>query len=417
LRKKFFIGSVNKIFILKMLRRIKYIIFSLILFIPLAVLILSSLNIGFNLYRINKGINHSKMYHDLGKYYETKITEVKLTKENSSLLLDYHYKNGFDLTFKRKVPLDIAAGDYLIYVYGSSPVVSKLSLHSEKVLFTNILENKLNAENKEKDYKVFNFGMTWMDSFAIEKMAQESLKFKKPDLMVCYYAGAVDYDLAYRAAGIRKKYYLFKAGFAEPVLNLSFLDIIPGFKKIRIDFIDWFINSYIEAPLINLAQRFGLVYIDPKLFKKYDELIVKNFALNFRKIKALAIKNDIPLIFVTSLVNLEAKPFGPYQLTQDYYSRASRENNYRKKIELLIKAKDSEIFSGDIRPKSAAYNLINSLGDRQNNIYVFDLRKQLIDQQFSFGYSHFYDYGHPRPKLNQLIADDLYQFIKEENLN
>jgi hypothetical protein len=400
-----------------MLKKIKYIIFFLILFIPLAVLILSVVNIGFNLYKINKGIDHFKIYHNLGKYYKTKITEVKLSKENNSLLFDYYYKNGFDLQFKRKIPLDITTDDYLIYVYGSSPIVSKLSFHSEKVLFTNILENKLNAENKEKKYKVINFGMTWLDSFGIKKTVQESLKFKKPDLMVCYYAGAVDYDLAYRAAGIRKNYYLFKAGLMEPVLDLSFLDVIPGFKKIRIDFIDWFINSYIETALINLTQYLGLVYIDPKPFQKYDELITEKFALNFQKIKNIAVKNDIPLVFIPSIVNLKAKPFGAYQLTQNYYSRASQENNYRKRIELLIKSKDSEIFSGDIRPKSAAYDFVNSLDNRQKNTYVLDLKQQLIDEQFSFGYSHFYDYGHPRPKLNQLIADYLYRFIKKEKLN
>jgi len=377
----------------------------------------SVLNIILSIYRINHKIDHTKSYLKLKEYYNSERAEVLLEKSDNKIILTYSLSSDYNESFKKELSFTHHPDDYVIYVYGSSTIVSKPPVFSDNYYhFPDILESRLNSSPSKKDFKVYNFGVKWADSYAIKKIAESTVDFKLPDLLIYYYEGGADYELAYRTAGIKEQYYLLKSGLLKNLFAHRFFDKIPGWKT-TVSYANWFLIAYVEPVLINLIQMSGLVEIKPEPFEKYNSLIYEDIKKNILDVASYAEKNNIPIIFITCLDNIKAKPFGIYKTTQKYYKSALEEKNYSKKMEYFIEAKDSEIFTGDIRAKSEVYDFFRNLPKRNfSHVYLFDLREQMFKEGFSFDYDYFYDYGHPKPHTNKIIADYLFEFIKNRNL-
>ncbi len=80
----------------------------------------------------------------------------------------------------------------------------------------------------------------------------------------------------------------------------------------------------------------------------------------------------------------------------------------------LVKARDSEIFTGDLRAKSGLYDLLR--GIKKEGVHVMDLEGELLEEGFPFNYEYFYDIGHMKPELHEIVAEKLYRFLKEKGL-
>ena len=393
-------------------------LFFFILFLPLILLLLLAIsNIAYQINKINRGIDHAQIYQELKNYYNSKRSEVSLDVQHGRVFITYKYNREPSMTFKREFVLDDSDEDFVIYLYGSSPIVSKPPIIGKGYLhFSTILESMLNRSSDRKIFKVYNFGMKWADSYAMKKIVELTIDYKKPDLVVIYYEGGVDYELAYRAGKIKERYYLFKSGFLKTLLTPRFLDNIRGWK-IFVAYGNWFMHGYLEPRLINFIQRLRLVKIDPEPFNRYNQLVFENFKENIIDLVSYVDKKDLPIIIVTCLDNLEARPFGVYNITNRLYTLGMKEKDYYRKMEYLIKAKDSELFTEDIRAKTEAYKFLQDLIELESlNIYVFDLRQKLFKEQFEFDYNYLYDYGHLKPKANEIIADYLYEFLVQRKL-
>jgi hypothetical protein len=106
---------------------------------------------------------------------------------------------------------------------------------------------------------------------------------------------------------------------------------------------DWILRSAVEPNIFNLLQRAGAVKIEDAPFEVYNALILEHYKKNVTEIIDLARENSIPLIIVTPIANLEAKPFGVYDITEKYYDYALQEDDYGTRMAYLVKARDTEI--------------------------------------------------------------------------
>ncbi|MBL7129975.1 MAG: hypothetical protein ISS45_00990 [Candidatus Omnitrophica bacterium] len=398
---------------MNLIERCKTTLFYFVILIPLFFLIVLISNIGLSINRINNHIDHSKIYQKLKSYYDSKRADVSLEGKDNKITIIY--KDDSTGSFRRGINFNHSPDDYIIYVYGSSPIISKPPLFAANYLhFPTILESRLNSMTNKKTFRVYNFSMVWADSYSLKEIIELTVDYKKPDLAIFYYEGGVDYELAYRAANIKEGYYFIKSGFLKKLFSWKCLDKIPGWKTL-VSYGDWFLVAYVEPSLINFMQRLGLVRIDSEPFKKYNQLIIEDFKANILKLINYVERKNTALVFVTCLDNLKAKPCGIYRITQKYYELGLQEEDYSQMIEYLVKAKDSEIFTGDLRGKSEVYEFLRSLSNLgSSNVYVFDLRQRLFQEQFTFDYDYFYDYGHLKPKANEIIADYLYEFIVDK---
>ena len=399
-----------------MKRYFSIILFFFSLFISL-VLLLSFVNLIYSTYRVNNKIDHDRVWDRLEQYCNTEKAEVSLGKDDEKVILEYKHKAYPFLDFCRKIEFNHSSEDFVIYVYGSSPLVSRPPVIGRRYRhFSEILESKLNSRIQEKKFKIYNLAMKWADSYALKEIIEKTVDYSEPDLAVFYYEGGVDYELAYRAARIKEDYYLLKSGLLRRILTPRFLDNVPGWK-IVVEYGNWFMNGYLEPALINLVQKLRLVKIDPVPFESYNGLILDRFERNIKHMVNYMDGRGVPLVIVTCLDNLEARPFGVVEITDKLYRKGMEQENYEKKMEYLVRAKDSEIFTEDIRAKTEAYEFLRSLEDLNlSNIFVFDLRRKLFNERIGFDFNYFYDYGHLRPKANRLIAENLYNYLIRENL-
>jgi hypothetical protein len=301
-------------------------------------------------------------------------------------------------------------GDYLVYVYGSSPVISRPPFVSVSSLFPGILESKLNSGSNRK-VRVYNFGVSSFDSFDIKGLMEVTVNYRKPDLII-YYEGHMDYTGAYSTV-IRRNFYLLKGGFFKNLIGLSSLNKFDNWNKFA-DAGDWILYSSIEPRLINLMQKLKIIAIDPAPFSGYNQLILRYYEKNIAEIINFAKDKNIPVVFITPVANLEVKPFGVYEITQNYFTLGMKEKDYRKRIEYLTCARDSEIFTADLRAKSGLNEFLRNLDGK--GAYILDLEGILMRNEFEFNYEYFYDVAHIKPKLHKIIAEHIYDFIKTKKI-
>ncbi len=401
------------------LKQIKLTIFYIIVLIPTFILIGILWNVAGNVYRINNKIDHSAIYSEAGKYLRSSRGEAYAVVNKGEMSFGYVFDEslGGSEKVERTIPFAPIEGNYVVYVYGSSPVVAKPPFCQGRFKnFPVLLEEKLNGENLSRKAKVYNFALSSADSFVIEGIVKATVQYRKPDLIIYYYEGGMDYERVYDILSIKRKYYPLTIFSLGGFLKIAGLDKLEWCRKIG-GYASWINRTYVQTDIINFLQAIGVLKVRIEPFQKINSLIFKDIEKNIYKVVDLVEKEGISSVFVTNLTNLEAKPFGVYDLTQKYYERGMREPDFAKKIEYLIQARDSELFTGDLGAKSEVYDVIRDLSrHRMENVYMFDLQRQMIKEGYGFDFDYFYDYGHMRPALHAIISQKLFVFIDDEGL-
>ena len=352
-----------------------------------------------------RDINYKNIYAELEKYLEKEKGKifVVLKDDTFSITYNYYIKDGPYKRLYREMVFKPSSDNHLIYVYGGSEIISNPPFLKEKFYhFPEILESLLNS-HLNKNFKVYNFGMEGFDVFDTKEIMKATANLKKPDLIIYFDVGIVDFDNAYLTCIKKNFYFMWNFVLSKPRLP-KLLHILS----------DWFLRAYIEPNLINLAQELTLIDIPEKPFKKFNELILSYYKKNLYDIIQFAQSKNIPLVIMVPMGNLEEKPYGIYNITNKFYEQGIKEKNYDKRIDYLIKARDSEILTFNLGFKSCIYKFLTNL--KEQNVYIFDLRQRLLDMHFEFNYKNFYDYGHMRPDVHKIVGQYLYDFLKKEKL-
>ncbi len=300
-------------------------------------------------------------------------------------------------------PEDLSAADSThanIYVFGESSVVL-----TDKLTFSHYLEKDLNEA--VPDANVTNFGIPGIDSYSIKKRVSQALQFApaKPNVLLLYY-GHNDYNVAY-----------------DNIININYDDSFNTFLKIgnsisggKFNFPDqkYVFNSekfgelywyarFRRPVFLNLAQKAGLFKVDNAMYDGYNEMILERFKKNTEEILLMAKEAGIPVVLVTPIGNLRAKPYGAIEIVDQNYKQGLSAKGYKESHDYLMKARDNEIFTGDIRAKTPLNDYLRSLHNG-TSVFVFDLEKDFSEEKFAFDESNFLDYFHFNDKAHQKIA-------------
>jgi len=381
--------------------------FFIVLFIPALLLLGAIVSISIGIYKIRR-IDYESIRLNLKGYLEKEKGKASVTIKDEILYLDYSYyiKNGPYKPNHRQFSIKAEGSDYLIYIYGPSFLSSSPPFFKgDFPFFPLVLEAKLNTHNKNK-FRVVNFGIEGLDSFDVKEIIKETVKCRKPNLIIYYDLSAADFECAYFTC-IKKDFYLV-TGFLKKISGLFILKQPLQVGRVN-QYADWFLRAYVEPILINLAQQFNIIKIEKEPFLQYNELIASYYRQNISEIIKFTQNKNIPLVMISSVSNLESRPYGIYPETDKLYGQGMKEKEYFRRIDYLTRAKDSEIFSGELVIKSEIYTFLRSI--EKKNVYLFDLQKKLVDRKFGFSYRNFYDYGHMNPDSHKLIADYLYEFL------
>lgn len=390
--------------------KLKSFFFHLIAVIPLLILILFAVYIGFGVLRAARP-DYTAMRNDLENYLKSEKGELRFSDAGKDLILDYRHKarNASYKPSGARFSMEDGGAERLVYVYGSSPLVTKLFSTSKSALFPARLEDRLNSAGGAK-YKVFNFGVVSFDSFEIKEIVKATVGRKKPDLII-FYEGHMDYESAY-AAAVKQCFFIIRRGAYVKIVDYIFEHKFPGYRAVIVA--DWILRSAIEPNLINFLQRIGALTLEEEPFREYDGMILAGFKKNLGEVITVGRENGIPVVVVTPIANMLAKPFGIYDMTEKNYRYALREDDYASRMTYLVKAVETEIFTGDLRAKPGLYAFIKGLSGHGG--YVFDLEGDLQKEKFPFDYTYFYDIGHMKPELHEIVAERLYGFLREKKL-
>lgn len=309
------------------------------------------------------------------------------------------------------IPFDPDPYDCTIYVFGGSSVGEP----GDKGTFAHYLEELLN-ESGEKKIRVFNFGMNGYDSYSIRNRLATSIYRHKPDLAIIY-SGHNDYI---------DQYFFLKSDYAfiggSPVLNFCLKVYYFGFYRSLNTLLDSghfskyerFLDYLIEPTVMRFLFETGIVRVGTEMFEKADDVILKYFDKNMRACIEATSSKGVPLLFITPVCNLEAEPSGPCKTVSENYQRGIEAGNYQDRVDNLIKAKDGDAFSYEIRAKSALNEHLRGLSD--GNVFLLDLERELIADEFSFDYNAFQDYIHMHPATHKIIADRIFRIVKEKRI-
>jgi hypothetical protein len=168
---------------------------------------------------------------------------------------------------------------------------------------------------------------------------------------------------------------------------------------------------------MNFLQAVGVLRIPAKPFDEINAMITRDLEGNLVKTAEMVTGMGIPIVFVAGPDNLEAKPYGVYSVTQAYFDKAIIAEDASEKLSFLKKARDSEVFTGDLGARSEAYGAIRSLSRKgMGKVYVLDLQSELEKEGYPLGYDSFYDYGHMKPGLHRKVAEEIYMYLRYEKL-
>ncbi len=322
-----------------------------------------------------------------------------------------------------EVPYYYDNESFVLYVYGGSSVVAP----SQDEVFISYAAEELNNKNLSQKVIAINFGQDAANSKEIVERVYSSLRHKdaiRPDIIVIYsghndYFGSPGYGDVIQKSSVVKNTFFIK-NFIELFERMEFKNYVfdegssnpddfvytPGF----ITNIDWVIEPEVKQFFINT----GLASYDMDFFKTINNFILKEYANNIYSVIGLTQSLEIPVIILTPISNLEAKPYGPDLKNNLLYKRGMKETNYSKRIAYLREAKDNEILSQNIRAKSELLDFIRSINTI--GVYIIDLERKLEEKGFGFGYEDFYDYVHMRNTTHKLIGEIIANKIIEHDV-
>ncbi|MFP4656830.1 MAG: hypothetical protein ACLFNK_04600, partial [Candidatus Woesearchaeota archaeon] len=247
----------------------------------------------------------------------------------------------------------------------------------------------------EADVKIVNFGLGGADFFTIKERINNTINFyDTPDLVIIY-SGHNDYTNYYQRSRLNdffKRFFLITSPpsriFDSPVQGRG-----------------------IRGPFLNLLQGTGLLSFNGSFADDINEVILEQFKDNNVEIQKLLAEKDVPLLYMTTIGNLEARPFGDIKITEKFYQQGMNTDDHTERITQLKKAMDSEIFTYDIRAPSEHNEYLRSIDAR--GIHILDIESELIEDDFNFSHDDFSDYLHFKGSTHRRIAKSLDDYIVE----
>jgi hypothetical protein len=285
-----------------------------------------------------------------------------------------------------------------VFVFGSSDLIL-----SDGGVFPSYLEQR------HSDLRVVNLGVMGIDSFLVRQRVFEALAVAKPDIIVLF-LGHNDYNEAYHNSIQPDRFEKFDFLLKLPYVFFYKNKPVSPFAT---EEYGWFARLH-RPRIFNLLQQMGMLTVRDADFEPVNALILDSFIRNNEAILDLAASRGIPVVLATPIGNLHAEPFGDIRTTTALYRKGMAEKDYTRSIGLLREAKDSEIFTYDLRAKSGLIRYLRGL--KRPHVYVLDLEKRLEEMQFGFGNADFVDYVHLNDRSHRLLADIVYDFMRRKKL-
>lgn len=348
--------------------------------------------------------DYKGVYSKLEKYFDGENSVVTILQSKDKLILNfYNHDNKWDRSDRNEIAFTPQPGEYSIYIFGASELLNSLKIAGKEYMaFPSVLERQIKTNNCGNK-AIYNFGMRYFDTYNVKKMIKESIKIRKPGLIICNSCPSTDFTKAYMTV-VKPELFLFTR-------ILTVKPIIPKFFNFALKS---FFSLYFEPNAMELGQRLGLIKIDWGEVVRWDELIFSRYKDNVREIMKMAADNNIPLVLIVPVFNLEERPYGKYPEALDYYYRGLRQKDYIKRMEYLFKASDLGSFSFFVNRKDEASAFLRSL--KGSGVYIFDLEKELMEEKFEFGHKNFYDQVHLKKNAQRLIGQKLYLFLKNSGI-
>ncbi|MDY6987685.1 MAG: SGNH/GDSL hydrolase family protein [Thermodesulfobacteriota bacterium] len=275
-----------------------------------------------------------------------------------------------------------------------------------------LLDQKLKTHNPKT--KVINFGILGIESGSVKHRMMQALGARpyKPKLIILYY-GHNDYNNPYTEI-INQHFDSFslflRVAFLFSKGKLNFPDQSFVFNGDNYPIFHWY-NIFNRPKILKLLQQMGLFSVKEehgRFFDRWNGKILQEFKRNNEDIIRLAASFHIPLLLITPVANLHAEPYGS-ATTTSYYEKGVAATAYHDAIDFLTKAKDSEIFTGDVRAKSPLIDYIRTI--EMGNVHILDLQNILIDTKCDFDGTCFLDYFHLTRRTHQIVADHIVELI------
>jgi len=308
------------------------------------------------------------------------------------------------------VQIDTSDDVFNIFIFGGSSVVL-----TDSGTFTDYLSESL-QKKYGKHIQLHNLGHVGYDSYDVLNRIRPTLAEASPDMIILY-SGHNDFTAIYQAETHR--YFMLEN---NPYLNwlteIVYHHILLPHSKMTnrkiIESFDGYRDFYLEQSFIMMLQDIGWITVNPAHFRQVDQMITAHFKKNLETIVQLTNEQRVPLIVLTPISNLMAKPHGVSQSSRKPFNKAQQTVDYQQRMDLLRKAKDLDYFSGSTRAKTPLLNIIRNING--NNVHMLDLEQLMTDQKVDFGFDYFKDYVHLTGKAHQLIAEILANEISQKEL-
>jgi len=264
-------------------------------------------------------------------------------------------------------------------------------------------------EALDPDLQVINLGENGIDSSSVLYRVWQALDIAKPDVIVLLF-GHNDYNYAYQG-------YLLKKYFnkLDWLLRIPFLFGYRNGPVGQFEIIDFSWYARLHRPkLFNFFQRLGWLKIKGQEYAPINQVVLNSFKKNLGNILGLAAAKDIPVVLMTPIGNLQAEPFGEERITTALYRKGMASSDYEQALRYLKMARDSEIFTYDIRAKSQLLEFIRSI--REPGVHILDLERKLEELRFDFGPGGFTDYFHYDDRTHRAVAEIIYDYLEAEQL-
>lgn len=155
-------------------------------------------------------------------------------------------------------------------------------------------------------------------------------------------------------------------------------------------------------------QRFG-VHIGDGDFDHLDASIATTWISNIRVILSAAAVHDIPVIVVMPVGALEARPHGDPALIEPLYRAGLAADDYAEQVALLLRARELERLTVDIRAKTVLLDQMRTLSSPE--VTVVDLPALWRADEVPFDRLIFHDYVHFNPAGFERFTNDLADVV------
>lgn len=284
-----------------------------------------------------------------------------------------------------------------VFVFGSSTL-----LLSDGGVFPDYLEQQ------DPRLQVVNFGESGIESLSLKERVRAALKVARPDVMLVV-IGDNDFNSAYQGYIIPTYFNKFGWLLRFPYLFYNNTKSISQFAPGEF----YWYERLNRSRLLKLCQQLGLLRVDSREYQAINQLIVAYCLQNLQEITALAGAQGVPVVIITPVGNLHAEPYGDLSTTE-LYQKGLTAGDYGQALDYLKRARDSELFTYDLRAKSEMLAALRSL--QGANVHLLDLEKILEARHFEFSGANFLDYVHFNDHSHRLLAEIIGGYLARNQL-